>query len=213
MRKLTFLIIASLLLPLVWARADSNPSNDSAALSIRITPNFERGVTIETGSVNMDLGYMDMDASTQTVSPATVTITGNILNTELNLAASITGGWVFDPNQTYESTGTNQLNAWVSFTSSNVAAIPSQDGEFFRVGASSGAKIVSDTNVFGPVAVGIAGGSGIGRFEGNAGGSADMDSMNPTSQRHLWLRFKTPATTSVIADQQVQFQLSVRPGP
>ncbi|OGR82183.1 MAG: hypothetical protein A2901_04320 [Elusimicrobia bacterium RIFCSPLOWO2_01_FULL_54_10] len=218
MRKILILFASLSFLTLgTRAWADSDPSNDSAAVTIRITPNFERGVQIETGSVHMDLGLVNMGASTQTVSPATVTILGNILNTELNLAASITGGWVFDPNQTFESTGTNQLNVWASFTSISTASAPAQGNEYFRVGTSSGAKIISNTNLFGPAAVGFAGSAGIGRFENNAGNNgpspADMDGMNPNAQRHLWLYFRLPDTTSVSAEQEIQFQFSVRPGP
>src|SRR3990167_6428613 len=72
--------------------ADFDVSNDSAAMVIRIRLNVDRSVTISTGDVGMDLGFMTMGASTWTIHPATVTVGGNITNTELSLAAQITGG-------------------------------------------------------------------------------------------------------------------------
>ncbi len=193
--------------------ADSNPANDSAALRISIIPNFDRGVIIDTGNLNLDLGSVDMGASTQTVSPSTITIVGNITNTELDLSGLITGGWVFDPNETLTSTGTNQLNVWASFTSISTATAPAQNDEYFRVGTSSGAKLVSNTNIFAPAAVGKTPGSAVGRFESNEGGAGDMDSLSPASRRHVWLYFRLPNTTSITAQQSIQFQFSVRQGP
>ena len=193
--------------------ADFDVSNDSAAMVIRIRLNVDRSVTISTGDVNLDLGYVAMGTSTGTVYPATVTVSGNINNTELSLSALITGGWVFDNFQTYSSTGDNQLNAWAQFTSISTGLAPAQDNEYFRVGTTSGTKILSTTNLFAGIPVGIAGGSGIGRFENNEGGSGDMDSMNPVSVRHMFTYFTLPPTTSITADQDIQFTLTVRAGP
>ncbi len=213
--KIMKIIFTALLLSVAfgtvsYVSADSNPSNDSAGLRISVTPNFETGIEIDTGSVNLDLGNVDMDASTQTESPATFTILGNVANVELNLAAQISGGWVFDNNQTFASTGTNQLNAWASFTSISSVTAPSQGDEYFRVGTSSGAKILSSTENFGPAAIGISGSNGLGRFENNV---TNMDTLLPGHQRHLWLYFRTPKTTSTTAQQSIQFQFSVRQGP
>ena len=190
--------------------ADSNPANDSAAFTISVTPNFDRGIEIDTGNVNLDMGTVDMNASTQTVSPATVTILGNITNTELDLSGMITGGWVFDPNQTFTSTGTNQLNVWASFTDVSSVTVPSQGDEYFRVGTSSGAKLISNTPFFGPAAIGIDGSNGLGRFENNV---TDMDALLPGTKRHLWIYLRTPPTTSATAQQSIRFTFSVRSGP
>ncbi len=206
------LTLNSQLSTLNWLYADSNPANDAAAITISITPNIDRGIMIDTGNVNLDLGNLDMNASSQTVMPATVTILGNITNSELDLSAGITGGWVFDPNQTFASTGTNQLNMWASFTTISSAAAPSQGDEYFRVGTSSGAKFTSNTENFGPQPVGVNNGSGVGFFEPNDPAS-DMDGLNPGDRRHLWIYLHTPPTTSVTTQQKININLSVRPGP
>ena len=193
--------------------SDTISSNNAAALVVRITPNADRGVTISSSSVQLDLGFVDLGASTQTVSPATVTINGNMTETELDLSASISGGWVFSNSQTFTSTGTNQLNAWLQFTSISTASAPSQSNEYFRVGSSSGSKITSLTNSYAATAVGISGGAGTGKFENNEGGSGDMDSMVPGDRRHLWTFFTLPPTTSLTTAQDINFVLSVRAGP
>ena len=72
---------------------DSISTNDATAVVVRITPRADRGVQISTGDAGfLNLGTVDLGASTQTVNPATVTITGNMNATELDLSASITGG-------------------------------------------------------------------------------------------------------------------------
>ena len=216
MKKLAGLA-GSLLLALVMnsapVHADFDTSNDSAAMVVHIRLNVDRAVTISTGNVNLDLGYVSPGASTATIYPATVTIGGNINNTELSLSASITGGWVFSNTQTFESTGTNQLNAWAQFTSVSTGLAPTQSNEYFRVGTTSGTKILSTGNSFAGVPVGIAGASGIGRFENNEGGSGDMDGMSPGSVRHMFTYFTLPPTTDITTDQDIQFTLTVRAGP
>jgi hypothetical protein len=213
-----FLALGMLVMNSALVHADYDVSNDSAAMVVRIRLNVDRGVTITTGvAATMDLGFVSPGNSTGTVLPATVTVTGNLLNTELNLSALITGGWVFDNTQTITSTAgsTNVLHAWAQFTSVSTGLAPTQSNEYFRVGATSGTKIIpTDTGPsFAGVPVGIAGGSGIGRFENNEGGSGDMDSMNPVSVRHMFTYFTLPPSTSLTADQDINFVLSVRTGP
>ena len=199
--------------------ADYDTANDSAAIVIRIRPNVDRSVTISTGDVGMDLGYVGMGNSTWTIHPATVTIGGSIGNTELNLSADITGGWVFNSFQTYESTAgsENQLNAWVQFAGVSTGIAPAQDNEYFRVGTTSGTKILATGPVMLGTPVGLAGSSGIGRFENNASNTgptpADMDSMNPVSVRHMFTYFTLPPLTTTSTDQDIHFTLTVRQGP
>ena len=196
-------------------QAATNPGNDAAAMVVRIRPNADRGVTIATGTGGfLDLGYVDLGNSTSTLHPATVTIQGNMINTELDLSASITGGWVFDnDDQIKSSSGTNQLSAFVQFTSISTGLAPAQDNEYFRTGTSSGTKITSLTQTFPATQVGLAGSSGIGAFENNEEGNADMDSMAPASERHMFTYFTLPPATSVTADQYINFVLAVKAGP
>src|SRR5438270_8712445 len=93
----------------------ASPTRRSSALIvIRISPNVDRGVTISSGDVNTNLGFVTLGSSTQTVNPATVTTTGTRINTDLDMSGSISGGWSFSNQQTLTSTGTNLLNAWAS---------------------------------------------------------------------------------------------------
>ena len=195
--------------------SDSISSNNATAMVVRITPRADRGVEISTGNVNLNLGTLDLGASTQTVSPATVTFTGNMSSTELDLEASISGGWSFDGNPlSFASTAAaaNLLNVWATFTSVSTTTAPSQGDEYFRVGSSSGAKITSASNVATAAHVGTFTGTGIGLFENNEGSSGDLDSVIPGSVRHLWTYFRLPPTTSVTGAQDINFILSVRAG-
>ena len=210
-------VLGLLAMSRTFVHADTNPGNDSAALMVRITPNVDRGVSISSSDLStgqIDLGYVSLGASTWTVHPATVTIQGNVLNTELDLAASIAGGWVFNNAQTLASTASaaNQLNAWVTFTSISTGIAPAQDDEYFRVGTTSGAKITSLTQTMSARTVGLTPTSGIGFFESNESGNADMDSMNPADKRHMYTYFTLPPVTSITSAQDINFVLSVRAG-
>ena len=216
-----FLALGVLVMDATSVHADFDISNDSAAMVIRIRPNVDRSVTISTSDIGMDLGYVTMGASTFTVRPATVTIGGNVSNTELSLAAQITGGWVFDNTQTITSTASsaNVLHTFVQFTAVSTGLAPAQDNEYFRVGTTSGSKIVP-TNTgpnFAGVPVGFAGSNGIGRFENNAENNgpspADMDGITPTATRHMYAYFTLPPITTIATDQDIQFTLTVRAGP
>jgi len=213
---LGMMAISGILLGIIQhASATDISSNNATAIMIRITPHTDQGVEISSGDVNTNLGTVNLGASTQTVNPATVTVVGNMTNTELNMSGSITGGWSYDNNQTRTSTAgaANLLNVWATFTSISTASAPSQGDEYFRVGVDTGAKLLSSNNSFASTAVGLNGSSGLGRFENNEGGLGDMDSMNPGNQRHLWLFFRTPPTTSLSAEQSINFVLSTRAGP
>ncbi len=188
-------------------RADFNPGNDSANLEISIIPHFDRGVEIDTATVQLNLGAVEMGASTQTVRPATVTIIGNVLNNELNLSANIVGGWTFDDDVT--STDTDKLANWIVFKSATDPAMPAKGGANFDDANDS---LQSATPNFGPVRVGTQGGnSGLnGRFED---GVTDMDSLVPQDKRHIWFYFRTPGATSFTNQQEIHYTLTVTPGP
>lgn len=198
---------------------DANPGNDSAAMIVRITPNADRGVTISSGDLGgaqISLGLVDLGASTRTIHPATVTVQGNMINTELDLAASISGGWVFDPIQSFTSTGgANQLATWVQFTSVSTGLAPAQDYEYFRVGTTSGSKIIA-TGASYSGSVGLTGSTGVGFFENNEGsvdgGPGNLDMMAPAAVRHMFTYFTLPTQTSITVPQDINFVLSVRAG-
>ena len=199
----------------VHAYSDSISTNDATAIVVRVTPRADRGVQLSTGNAGfLQLGTVDLGASTQTVNPATVTITGNFAQTELDLSGLISGGWVFENTQTLSnSTGAaNRLNAFVSFTSISSGTAPSQNDEYFRVGTTSGSKLTSDTHIFAGVRAGVTVGNGslgTGRFENNGTGNEDMDDLSNTAQRHMWTYFKLPAATSSTGEQSIFLTLTI----
>ncbi len=190
-------------------QADSNPSNDSASLEIFITPNFDRGVEIDTANVHLNLGSLEMGVATQTVRPATVTIVGNVLNNELELSANIVGGWNFDDN--VASQETDNLQAWAVFKSAADPVMPSKAASNFD-DTDDAVTPATASPTFGPARVGMQYGNGgtDDRFED---GTTDMDSLAPQIKRHLWFYFRTPSVTSVTAQQEIHFTLTVTPGP
>ena len=188
------------------ARADANVANDTATIQVTITPNVDRSVTIDTQNVVLNLGLIDLNASTQTVQPATVTIGGNLTNTELDLTANITGGWTFEPTAT--SSTTDKLKAWVLFTGTATVAAPNRAGDDFD---NTNDFLASNTSIFPGTRVGGASGNGA-AFENGGGAFADMDALNPSSKRHMWMYFTTPDVSSTAADQFIRFYLTVKAG-
>jgi hypothetical protein len=179
------------------AYSDAVSTNNVTALTIRITPNVDRGVEISSGDVNVNLGTVDMSISTYTVNPATITIVGTISNTELTLAAEIVGGWSFD--STPLALETDKMATWALFSAIAISSVPSATQ--FEIYNST---INSDTPTQAPVDVGDA----TSRYEGGWNGS-DMDSMAIQAKRHLWIRMQTPSATTVASQQTVAFNLTV----
>lgn len=187
--------------------ADTNPANDSANVEITIRPSIDRGISIDTSNVNMDLGLVDMNTATQTVRPATVTILGTVTNTELNLSAQITGGWSFDDVVT--TTETDKIAVWAVFKSTTSATPPAKSGSDFDDAQDA---LNSGSPYFPPTRVGLAGGD-TGNNDRFEDGLVNMDSLNPNTKRHLWFYLRTPLDTTTINEQRIQFMLTVVPGP
>ncbi len=197
------LIISVFVLLLMNARAfaytDAVSSNSVSALTVRITPNVDRGVEISSGDVNLDMGNLDLNASTYTVKPATITILGTISTTELTLSAAITGGWSFD--STPNTAESDKIAVWPLFTGVNFSSVPlSTDFEIYN------ATIASDTSSQSATDVGDASG----RYEGGWSGS-DMDALAPGASRHLWVRMRSPSATTVTTEQTIMIELAVEP--
>lgn len=195
------------------AYTDALNSNNTAQITITITPNVDRSVTITTDNVNMDMGNVNLTGgfvSTQTVSPATVTVGGTYGNTDLLLSANINGGWNFDASS--DTLETDKLATWVSFTSISSATVPSQDGEYFRgVDGTEpdSALLASNTNAFAAMRVGTNAATLPGKFENNL---TSVNGMAVNTKRHMWMFFRMPSDTSTTASQRVTFVLTVDQG-
>lgn len=184
------LLAAGLALP---AAADQNPANDSDAVTVRIRPAADLGVTIDTANVTLAF-TMEMGATQYTLSPATVTIVGNITPQELDVSAANNSGepvWALDVDETAEL---DQLQLYALFSVGRSSRPAESDF--------AGAKNLITGSV---KRVGTAGGAAAdGNFENNSmAGGADMDAMALGSQRQLWLRLDAPPQTSVTSEQSI----------
>ena len=181
-------------------------------LTVIITPNAFYSVDIDTTNVSLDLGTVDLAASTQTVQPSTVTILSSYSTTDLRLQGAIASAgtpWTFDAN-TASNEG-DSLQAWGTFTTVAMTSAPAQTGGYFS-GTQPGVSdsdVISTTNRY----VGTQGGVN-NSFEAASGDFAfkDMDALPPSpsaaSKSHLWLFFKLPTDTTSTNAQNVTITLT-----
>ena len=203
-----------------WA-ADPNAENTDAVLTVRITPNADYGVTIDTANVFdtgsvLDLGALNLYSSTYTLKPATVTITGTVSkNTgsglggqELDVAASIltANGWVFDQSPTTDQTSgeVDALAMFLLMSPTTLSEAPS-GASFTDAGAAAqvtAAAAGSQTSL--TYRGGGLGGAGT-KFEF---GGTDLDQMSVGDKRHLWMYFRLPSETSTGNAQDIAVTLT-----
>ncbi len=185
----------------------------SDSLTVTITPNAFYAVDIDTANfAGMDLGTVDLAASTQTVLPSTVTIQSTYASTDLRLQGSIASvgtPWLFDADTS--SNETDSLQAWAVFTTVARSSAPAQTGGYFSgtAPAASDSDVISTTNRY----VGTQGGIN-NYFEADSGDFAfkDMDALAPSpapaSLSHLWLRFRLPSASTTVDPQSITITLT-----
>jgi len=207
------IVMGSVMVEKLWAYSDAIATNNTAQLTITITPNVDRGVTITTTNAFMDLGTVDLSStiagvssSTQTVNPSTVTITGTFGNTDLLLTASINSAgtaWSFDASS--DGVVTDQIAVWTVFTGVSTATLSStQDSIYFNGDtAGTGSDLVS-----GPFPLRVGETAGNGRFENGL----DTNNLAVDAQRHMFMRFRMPSATTATDAQNLAFQLTVGAG-
>ncbi len=203
MRKTVMTALMGLLMTCVGtnAWADATPGNDADSLTITITPNVDRGVDIDTGSVTLNLGTVDLLDSAQTVTPATVTILGNVAAQELDVSgaiASVGTPWTFDATPSTDTLlgATDELAMFVLFSTTGLSLAP--DGDDFGT---------DDASFTGSARAGASGGTGL-KFEKTGTGAQDMDDLAPSDTQHLWLFLRLPSTTTGSDDQLVTMTLT-----
>ncbi len=182
------------------------------SLTVTITPNAFYSVDIDTANVVLDLGTVDLAASTQTVQPSTVTIDSTYATTDLRLQGFISSAgtpWTFDADTS--SNEGDALQAWGVFTTIAHTTAPAQSGGYFS-GTQPGqndSDVISTTNRY----VGTQGGV-TGHFEAASGehGFKDMDALAPSpaaaATSLLWLRFRLPSVTTTTNAQNVHILLT-----
>src|SRR5437867_4369218 len=86
------------------AHADTNPANDSGTFTVRITPNVDMGVTVDTtgsawvGSANLDV-VEDLGTDKILSAPISITMQGNFNKQELTLTGIALNTWVLDTDE------------------------------------------------------------------------------------------------------------------
>ena len=203
-----------------WAvGSDPDASNNSDMIRVRITPNADYGVQIDTanllggGTGVIDMGALSLGVSTWTVRPATVTILGTVSKNigsglggqELDMAVDMTGAWVLDATPTTDAAGTiDELSVFVMFSAITMSEAPTGT-DFGNATALHGVTSEASWHV--------GGNSGAGkRFEKQGAAHAtDMDQMSANDVKHMWMYFRLPPTTSTGADQELTLTLTAGP--
>ena len=203
--KWTALALCAALLTMTGkAWADANPANDSGSFIIRITPNVDLGVTVDTtGAGWTDGGNLDLTADLNSTSilntGVLLTVAGDFSNQELTLQGLANNSWTLDADEApaenelrlYAMIGLNQNTApaagSISATVENLNLVTTSAQ---RAGQdSTNEPLNNDTSK---------------RYEfANADTTQfqDVDGMAVGTTRRLWLRADTPPTTTS-ADQQ-----------
>ena len=115
--KTAMLTAALALMTATAARADANPANDSGSFTVRITPNVDLGVTVDTagaawvGSSDLDV-TQDLGTDKVLSAPVSVAMAGNFNNQELTLTGVALNTWQLD---TDEADAVDQLRLYALF--------------------------------------------------------------------------------------------------
>ena len=173
---------------------------DTGSFVIRIQPNVDVGVTVDTtgaawaGDTDLNLNSGDLNTTYLLGTGVLLTVTGNFSNQELTLEAAKQNTWNLDTDEVasaddlrlYAMIGANQGTA-------PAAANITTAGNLLTTGA-----------VFAGQASGAEDGSGGGTYEFTSATSPqyqDVDGLAVGTTRRLWLRADTPLTTTTDAQQ------------
>ena len=210
MKTKTWLAALGVILGLGWTTdASAYVFVSSDSLTVTITPNANYSLDIDTATASLDLGVLALDASTFTVKPATVTIGSSFATTDVRVLTQITGGWTLDANTATRED--DALQAWAVFSDTGLPSSPVSAGAFS--GTVFGAN---NSDVLGVTTAQYAGtNAGVTQYVLGAG-EADYKTMDgipsnsvdaPASSAHLWLKFRLPLVTTVVAAQNVTVTL------
>ena len=198
-------ILGALALALAFSKGAQAAISDS--LTVTITPNAFYALSIDTTNVSLNLGTVALAASTQTVSPSTVTIASTYATTDVKIQGSISGGWTFDANTATQET--DALAAWATFTSIARSSAPTQTADYFSgtVPGSSASDVLDGTNRY--VGSSVAD-STTNLFENNSGtfDPQDMDALATTTIADLWLYFRLPNVTTTNTAKNITITLT-----
>src|SRR3989338_5641088 len=124
--KTAMLTAALALMTATFAYADVNPANDSGSFTVRITPNVDLGVTVDTtgsnwvGSSNLDV-TQDLGTDKLLGTPIGIAMAGNFANQELTLTGAALNTWQLDTDEVDE---VDKLRLYAMFGRFGFAASP-----------------------------------------------------------------------------------------
>ncbi len=188
------------------ARADSDPGNNSGSFIIRITPNIDLGVLVNTDGAALigssDLSIVaDLGSIKRLGTPVELLTLGNFDNQELTLEVLQQDTWTVDA-----SAGSSEIDALQLF-----ALIGQEQTTTLATEVDFETGVADHLIITTPLNVGQADGDestdGLNhRFEFDAvsGGVKyeDMDAMIANTPRQLWLSAVIPTNTTVAAEQK-----------
>ena len=185
---------------------DPEASNNSASFQIRITPNVDLGVTVDTNgaawSGDTDL-YTDMALGDARVlqTGVRVVIAGNFQKQEIALQATNIDVWVLD---TTEGGTEDELRLYAMVGADQLADVP------LAAAISGAGNLLTISSIRAGQPQGSESGDGGHTYEFLTGAGAryaDVDDMAVSTARRLWLHVGTPPSTTV--DSQQKFTITV----
>ena len=202
---MTVMVAAMALMTATVAKADTNPANDSASFTVRITPNVDLGVTVDTtgaawvGSANLNVAQ-DLGTDKLMGTPVSIAMAGNFNNQELTLTGAALNTWVLD---TDEVDVVDQMRLYAMFGNNTTPTTPLA-AAFAGVG-----NLITTVATRAGQSQANEGGDTLHTYELSTGHSEyqDVDGRSATDTFKLWLRSTTPATSST--DLQAAFTVTV----
>ena len=195
----------ALVLGVTAAKADPNNANNTGTFTVRITPNVDLGVTVDTsgsawaGSANLDVAVA-LNAESILGTGVKLTIAGDFSNQELLLSATNLDTWTLDADET---PGADSMRLY--------AMVGADQGTAPGSGLFAGAgNLLTGTPVRAGQAQANETGDSAHTYEFSTGAGAvyaDIDGMAVAAARRLWLRANTPTTTTT--DEQARFTVTV----
>ncbi|MDO8756533.1 MAG: hypothetical protein Q7J64_00850, partial [Elusimicrobiota bacterium] len=136
--KTAMMTAALALMTATFAYADANPANDSGSFTVRITPNVDLGVLVDTtganwvgaGSVTLEDLTSDLGTDTLLDSSIGIAMAGNFANQELTLTGVALNTWALD---TDEVDAVDQMRLYAMFGNDSTPATPAI-GDFAGAG-------------------------------------------------------------------------------
>ena len=209
------LIAATLaLMTATVAKADANPANDSGSFTVRITPNVDLGVTVDTtganwagASTNLDV-TSDLATDTLLEAPVKVAMAGNFSNQELTLTGVALDTWVLD---TDEIDVVDQMRLYGTFGldpffAGTPDAVDFTAADLITTAAKRAGQPQADEDALTDV-------NHVYELPGAHAESEEVDHMTVSTTRSLWLRTRTPNTTTTSGQARFTVIVTAVSGP